>query len=70
MFKEKFQSIREGLTYDDVLLVPSRTAVEPKEIDVSSRVSRHIQVKIPLLSSPMDTVTEAQMAISWQEQEQ
>ncbi len=64
MFKEKFQAIRDGLTYDDVLLVPSRTAVEPKEIDVSSRVSRHIQVKIPLLSSPMDTVTETQMAIS------
>ena len=64
MFKDKFTSIREGYTFDDVLLQPSRTSVEPKEVEVSSRVSRKISLKIPIVSSPMDTVTGAEMAIS------
>lgn len=64
MFKDKFTSIREGYTFDDVLLQPSRTSVEPKEVEVSSRVSRNINLKIPIVSSPMDTVTGAEMAIS------
>ena len=64
MFKDKFTTIREGYTFDDVLLQPSRTSVEPKEVEVSSRVSRKINLKIPIVSSPMDTVTGAEMAIS------
>lgn len=64
MFKDKFKSIKEGFTFDDVLLIPSRTSVEPREVDVSSKFSRHIDLKLPIVSSPMDTVTEAEMAVA------
>ncbi|MCW6168314.1 MAG: IMP dehydrogenase [Thermoplasmatales archaeon] len=64
MFKDKFSKIREGLTYDDVLLVPSRTSVEPKEVKVFSKFSKNINLKIPIASSPMDTVTEENMAVA------
>ncbi|HZC25402.1 MAG TPA: IMP dehydrogenase [Actinopolymorphaceae bacterium] len=53
-----------GLTYDDVLLLPGATDLVPSDIDTTGRISRRISVKIPLLSSPMDTVTEARMAIA------
>ncbi|REF37386.1 IMP dehydrogenase [Thermasporomyces composti] len=53
-----------GLTYDDVLLLPGESDVIPSEIDTTTRVSRRIKVAIPLVSSPMDTVTEARMAIA------
>ena len=53
-----------GLTFDDVLLLPGESDVVPSEVDTSTWVSRRISVKIPLLSSPMDTVTEARMAIA------
>jgi IMP dehydrogenase len=55
--------IKEGLTFDDVLLVPAHSLVHPKDTDVSSRVTRNITLQIPLLSAAMDTVTEAKMAI-------
>jgi IMP dehydrogenase len=53
-----------GLTFDDVLLVPAESDVVPSEVDTSSRVSRSITVRMPLVSSAMDTVTEARMAIA------
>ena len=53
-----------GLTYDDVLLLPGHTDVIPSEADTSTRVTRRITVAIPLISSAMDTVTEARMAIA------
>jgi IMP dehydrogenase len=53
-----------GLTYDDVLLLPGASDVIPSQVDTASRVSRRIQVAIPLVSSAMDTVTEARMAIA------
>lgn len=53
-----------GLTFDDVLLLPAESDVVPSEVDTTSRVSRNITVRIPLLSSAMDTVTEARMAIA------
>ncbi|HEX8496094.1 MAG TPA: IMP dehydrogenase [Actinomycetales bacterium] len=59
---DKFATL--GLTFDDVLLQPYPSDVIPSEVDTSSRVSKRISVSIPLLSSAMDTVTEARMAIA------
>ncbi|WP_068114830.1 IMP dehydrogenase [Tropicimonas marinistellae] len=56
--------IREALTFDDVLLVPAESRVLPAQADTSTRVTRSIRLNIPLLSSAMDTVTEAKMAIA------
>ncbi|MDQ1305929.1 MAG: dehydrogenase [Actinomycetota bacterium] len=53
-----------GLTYDDVLLLPAESDVIPSEVDTASRLSRNIALRVPLLSSAMDTVTEARMAIA------
>ena len=53
-----------GLTYDDVLLLPGATEVIPSDVDATSRVSRRISVRLPLLSAAMDTVTESRMAIA------
>jgi IMP dehydrogenase len=56
--------IREYLTFDDVLLVPAYSAVLPKDVDVSTRLTRTIRLNIPLVSAAMDTVTESRAAIS------
>jgi IMP dehydrogenase len=56
--------IREALTFDDVLLVPAASSVLPNTADTRTRVTREIAMNIPLLSSAMDTVTEARMAIA------
>ncbi|MDR3360653.1 MAG: IMP dehydrogenase [Bifidobacteriaceae bacterium] len=53
-----------GLTFDDVLLIPQESDVLPSEVSTTTRVSRNIELKIPLISSAMDTVTEARMAIA------
>ncbi len=53
-----------GITFDDVLLQPGYSSVVPAEVDVSTRLTRRIALNIPLLSSPMDTVTESEMAIT------
>ncbi|MFB6132097.1 MAG: IMP dehydrogenase [Halanaeroarchaeum sp.] len=61
-FTRKLQ-VPEALTFDDVLLRPSESRVEPDEADVSTRVSKNVALSIPVLSAAMDTVTEAEMAI-------
>ena len=55
---------REALTFDDVLLVPAESRVLPSDADTRTRVTRKIDLNIPLLSSAMDTVTESRMAIT------
>jgi IMP dehydrogenase len=56
--------IFEGLTFDDVLLVPAYSEVMPREVDISSKFSRNIIINAPIVSAAMDTVTEAQLAIA------
>ncbi len=56
--------IGEGLTFDDVLLVPAYSEVMPGEVDISSQLTRNIRLSTPIISSPMDTVTESEMAIA------
>src|SRR5204863_293270 len=55
---------REGLTFDDVLLVPSESAVLPNEVSTSTPLTRKISLEIPIVSAAMDTVTEARLAIA------
>jgi len=54
----------EGLTYDDVLLVPARSSVMPREVSTATKLTRNIELNIPLVSAAMDTVTEADLAIA------
>lgn len=54
----------EGLTYDDVLLVPAYSEVLPREVDITTRFTRNIRINIPIVSAAMDTVTESRMAIA------
>ncbi|MBQ7571140.1 MAG: IMP dehydrogenase [Bacteroidaceae bacterium] len=56
--------VMDGLTYDDVLLVPAYSEVLPRTVDLSTRFSRNIELKIPFISAAMDTVTESTMAIA------
>ncbi len=59
---DKFAAL--GLTYDDVLLLPGETDVVPSEVDTATRLTRELSLRIPLVSSAMDTVTESRMAIA------
>ena len=54
----------EGLTYDDVLLIPSYSEVLPREVDLTSKFTRNIVINTPIVSAAMDTVTESKMAIA------
>jgi len=62
MISDKF--VGQGLTYDDVLLVPSYSEILPRDVTISSRFSRNIGLNVPIVSAAMDTVTESQMAIA------
>jgi len=58
------QVIMEGLTYDDVLLIPARSEVLPREVDITTKFTRDISLHIPIVSAAMDTVTDANLAIA------
>lgn len=58
------RDLEEGLTFDDVALIPARSAVLPKNVDTTTRLTKRIQLNIPIVSAAMDTVTEAPLAIA------
>ena len=58
------ENFKEGLTYDDVLLIPQYSEILPREVDLSSRLTKKIRLNIPIISAAMDTVTESAMAIA------
>jgi IMP dehydrogenase len=62
MMNDKFS--KEGLTFDDVLLIPGHSTILPNEVDVSTRLTRNIRLATPIMSAGMDTVTESRMAIA------
>ncbi|WP_342443830.1 IMP dehydrogenase [Geobacillus sp. FSL W8-0032] len=62
MWETKFA--KEGLTFDDVLLIPAKSDVLPRDVDVTTKLSDTLQLNIPIISAGMDTVTEAEMAIA------
>ncbi len=57
-------SYREGLSFDDVLLIPAKTEVLPSEVDLSSQLFPGVRLNVPIISAPMDTVTDARLAIA------
>jgi len=63
MEKERFLNF-EGLTFDDILLVPDKSAILPREVDISTVFSKNIKINIPLVSAAMDTVTESRLAVA------
>jgi IMP dehydrogenase len=63
-FREKFKNADHALTFNDVILLPGWTTIEPSEANVKSRVTRSIELNVPFISSPMDTVTGSDMAIA------
>ena len=56
--------IKQGVTFDDVLLIPAYSQVLPKDVDLSTQLTKKIKLNIPVMSAGMDTVTEARMAIA------
>jgi IMP dehydrogenase len=56
--------VGEGLTYDDVLLVPAYSEVLPREVDITTQFTRNLRINVPIVSAAMDTVTESKMAIA------
>lgn len=56
--------VDEALTFDDVLLLPAYSEVLPKTVDLKTRLTRGIELNLPIVSAAMDTVTESQMAIT------
>ncbi|MBC7384516.1 MAG: IMP dehydrogenase [Bacteroidia bacterium] len=68
MFNDTQKFFGEGLTYDDVLLLPAYSEVLPREVNTSTQLSRNIRINIPILSAAMDTVTEYKLAIALAQQ--
>ena len=64
MIAHNSKIIGEGLTYDDVLLVPNYSNVLPREVSIQSKFSRNITLNVPIVAAAMDTVTESSMAIA------
>jgi IMP dehydrogenase len=68
MINDKAKFFGEGLTFDDVLLLPAFSEVLPREVDTSSQLTRNLRINVPMLSAAMDTVTEWRMAVAMAQQ--
>ncbi len=64
MIAHNSRIVGEGLTYDDVLLVPAFSEILPREVSIQSKFTRNITLNVPIVSAAMDTVTESRMAIA------
>jgi IMP dehydrogenase len=64
MYSKKLKEAPKGYTFDDFLLIPNASSVEPKDVKVETQISRNYRINIPIISSAMDTVTESKMAIT------
>lgn len=64
MYSKKLKEAPKGYTFDDFLLIPNASSVEPKDVKIETQISRNYRINIPIISSAMDTVTEAPMAIT------
>ena len=64
MIAHQNKIVGEGLTYDDVLLVPAYSEILPREVSIQTKFTRNISLNIPIISAAMDTVTESRMAIA------
>ncbi len=64
MANQNDKFFNEGLTFDDVLIIPAHSTVLPREVDISSQLTRNIRINMPIISAAMDTVTESKLAIS------
>ena len=62
--QNKIENFKEGLTYDDVLLIPLYSEIVPRNVDISSHLTRKIKLNVPIISAAMDTVTESALAIA------
>ncbi|MBI5680835.1 MAG: IMP dehydrogenase [Methanobacterium sp.] len=64
MYSKKLKNAPDGYTFDDFLIVPSASSVEPKDVNIKTKISRNYSINVPIISSAMDTVTESYMAIA------
>ncbi len=64
MISHSSKFVGEGLTYDDVLLIPAFSEVLPRDVNIQTKFSRNIKLNVPIVSAAMDTVTESEMAIA------
>ncbi len=64
MISHQDKIVGEGLTYDDVLLIPAYSEILPREVNIQTKFTRNITINIPIVSAAMDTVTESAMAIA------